>query len=102
MGKYQICQPNELIHCIFVSYPSALGFPEHAHIVLRLWFDATVEKSFSSHLMYIQMYALVSSSPAGSKYNYMVCDPANIAQSKDFPSQHITDLKQGQGQCSQL
>jgi len=23
--------------------------------------------------MYIQMYALVLSSPAGSKYNYMVC-----------------------------
>jgi len=44
------------------------------------------------------------SSPAGSKYNYMVCvcDPANNAQSKDFPSQHNTDLKQGQGQGSQL
>lgn len=48
------------------------------------------------------MYALVLSSPAGSKYNYMVCDPANNAQYKDFPSQHITDSKQGQGQGRQL
>lgn len=74
----------------------------HIGYCVNLWVVAIVEKSFCSHLMYIQMYALVLSSPAGSKYNYMVCDPANNAQSKDFPSQHNTDLKQGQGQGSPL